>query len=160
MGRQLFTSLHHLFNIIKQVWKYQHIIMPWCTWRHTDDTVVCSVCNRDSGSPRAIQALKHTQISIKQCFLDLIFEIKLGFWVTVWFAYLDGSFERCGYLQRQPCLQWISLQLESFSCHKLIAKDDSRTQQNEAWSYKATQLAWQHSDWLSYFCQQSCPLHC
>ena len=45
--------------------------------------------------------------------------------------------------------------LQSFRCPKAIAKDDSRTRQNKTWNYDATQLAWQHSDWPSYFCQQS-----
>ena len=82
-------------------------------------------------------------MSIKQRFLGFI-----NLPDKAWFSsYSTICLPRCGHLRQQPCSQWISLQLKSFSSPKAIGKDDSRTRQNEAWSYEATQLAWQRSDW-------------
>ena len=116
-------------------------------------SVCMSVCYQNSSSMRAIQVHKLAQMAIKGRFLGFKFaRFLLGFRVTVRFTYLDGSFEQCGRLQGQPCSHWILLQLESFNCPKVIAKDDSRIRWNKLWSYEATHLACQRSDWRLHFC--------
>ena len=117
-------------------------------------TVICScicvcVCLAVTRIVARCMQFKHWNMHKCNAFLHINLP---DFWDKAWFSsYSTICLPR--WLFRAmwtPCSQWISLQLESFSCPKAIAKDDSRTRQNEAWSHEVTQLAWQRSDWPLY----------